>query len=317
MKKHMESALCIQNLCKQYKNGTVALNDVSMNVNVGDFFALLGPNGAGKSTLINTIAFLSKQTAGCINVYGFDQERQKNKVKSLIGLVPQEFNFNILENPFEIVVNQARFYGIRKSVAKKRAEALLKELDLWGKRSVMAMSLSGGMKRRLMIARALVHQPTLLLLDEPTAGVDIEIRKSMWNFLREKNLEGMTIILTTHYLEEAETLCNKVAIINKGKILVCDEMQKLLINHQDKKLIIDLQMPLPISPEIEGCRFNFISDLVYEVEILQGYELGALLAQFDRHKINIKAVRNLNNRLETLFLEHVTKGKEYGYATDV
>ena len=221
-------ALSVHGLTKTYKNGVQALKGIDLEVEQGDFFALLGPNGAGKTTLIGITTSLVTKSGGTVEVFGHDIDRELEAAKSCIGVVPQELNFNMFESPLTIVVNQAGFYGIDRSVARVRAEKYLKQLQLWDKRNSMARGLSGGMKRRLMIARALMHEPQLLILDEPTAGVDIEIRRSMWEFLREINDSGTTIILTTHYLEEAETLCRNIAIIDGGRIAERDRMSSLL-----------------------------------------------------------------------------------------
>ena len=232
----MSHAVAVQNLRKTYPGGVEALKDVSLTIEEGDFFALLGPNGAGKTTLINILTSLVKKTSGEAHIYGASIDTEPERAKLHTGLVPQEFNFNIFEKVINIVVTQAGYYGIPRKEAKARAEIILKDLGLWEKRNVKAQTLSGGMKRRLMIARALIHKPSLLILDEPTAGVDVELRRSMWEYLRKINGEGTTIILTTHYLEEAEALCRNVAMINKGEIVVNESMQSLLKRHGDRKL---------------------------------------------------------------------------------
>ena len=229
-------AVSIQALRKTYQGGVEALKGVDLNIAEGDFFALLGPNGAGKTTLISILCGLATKTSGTVEIYGTSIDRDASLAKTYIGLVPQEFNFNIFERVLDIVVNQAGYYGVPRAEALPRAQEILKELGLWEKRFDMAQKLSGGMKRRLMIARALVHRPRLLILDEPTAGVDVELRRSMWDFLRALNKNGTTIILTTHYLEEAEQLCRTVAIINKGEIVLKDTMQALLAQHEEKRL---------------------------------------------------------------------------------
>lgn len=232
----MSNAVSVRDVKKTYKGGVVALKGVSLEVSEGDFFALLGPNGAGKTTLIAILAGLVVKTSGDVEIFGASIDTQQEKAKSYIGLVPQEFNFNIFEKVFDIVVNQAGYYGIPRSRAIKDAEEVLTQLGLWEKRGEMAQKLSGGMKRRLMIARALIHHPKVLILDEPTAGVDVELRRSMWDFLRKINAEGTTIILTTHYLEEAEQLCRNIAVINKGEIVANESMSGLLARNGDKKL---------------------------------------------------------------------------------
>jgi len=240
----MNKALEISNLNKTYKNGFTALNSVSLSVEKGDFFALLGANGAGKSTLIGIISSLVNKSSGDVSIHGFDLEMQRSEAKAMIGLVPQEFNFNVFEPVEEILLNQAGYYGVPRKEARIRAQQLLEQLELWGKRRSMASELSGGMKRRLMIARALIHRPKLLILDEPTAGVDIEIRRSMWDFLKQLNAAGITIILTTHYLEEAESLCRNIAIINKGDIVENTSMKSLLSRLQTQTFVLDLKTPL-------------------------------------------------------------------------
>jgi ABC-2 type transport system ATP-binding protein len=245
----MEYALKISQLKKTYDNNFQALKGIDIEVKKGDFFALLGANGAGKSTAIGIICSLVNKTEGDIEVFGYNIDTQREQVQEHIGLVPQEFNFNIWEPVLEIILNQAGYYGIDRNTAKQRAEELLKHLDLWDKRNELAQNLSGGMKRRLMIARALIHNPKLLILDEPTAGVDIEIRRSMWGFLSQLNKAGTTIILTTHYLEEAESMCNNIAIINKGKVIESTSMKELLSRLQVETFVLDLKEPLEQLPE--------------------------------------------------------------------
>src|SRR5690348_5738012 len=234
------NALSVRGLTKTYKNGVEALKGIDLDVEEGDFFALLGPNGAGKTTLIGIVTSLVNKSGGEASVFGHDIDRELEVAKACIGVVPQEINFNMWETPFTIVVNQAGFYGIPRPVAKQRAEKYLRQLGLWDKKDKMSRSLSGGMKRRLMIARALMHEPRLLILDEPTAGVDIEIRRSMWDFLREINSQGTTIILTTHYLEEAETLCRNVAIIDEGRIIENDAMANVIGKLQLEVFVLSL-----------------------------------------------------------------------------
>lgn len=250
----MTPAVSVSNLRKQYPNGGVeALRGINLEVAQGDFFALLGPNGAGKTTLIGILSNLVYKTSGTAAIFGHDVTTDASKAKTFIGLVPQEFNFNIFEKVLDIVVDQAGFYGIPRKEALANAEPLLKELGLWEKRSEPSQKLSGGMKRRLMIARALIHKPQLLILDEPTAGVDVELRRSMWSFLRKMNTEGVTIILTTHYLEEAEQLCRTVAVINKGEILIHEPMKKLLERHGGEEKLEDIYLKL-IGEEKEGAK---------------------------------------------------------------
>jgi len=296
-------ALSISNLRKTYPNGFTALKGVNLEVEQGDFFALLGANGAGKSTTIGIISSLINKTSGDVSVFGHDISVEISQAKSCIGLVPQEFNFNVFEPLEEILINQAGYYGIPRKVAKERAEKYLKQLQLWDKRREMARELSGGMKRRLMIARALVHQPKLLILDEPTAGVDIEIRRTMWNFLKQINSEGITIILTTHYLEEAESLCNRIAIIDKGETVEQTEMKTLLASLNNETFVLDLNthnQTLPAS--VEGCEIQAIDEQTIEVNIAKTHSMNDLFKSLSEHGIDVMSMRNKTNRLEQLFL---------------
>src|SRR6478609_7423304 len=261
-------ALSVKGLTKTYKNGVQALKGIDLDVEEGDFFALLGPNGAGKTTLIGIVTSLVNKTAGQVGVFGHDIDRDLDRAKSCIGIVPQEINFNMFESPETIVVNQAGFYGVERGLARQRAEKYLKQLQLWEKRKTMARALSGGMKRRLMIARALMHEPKLLILDEPTAGVDIEIRRSMWDFLRQINAAGTTIILTTHYLEEAESVCRTIAIIDRGAIIVRDRMSNLLRKLQTESFILDLAAKSAL-PKLEGYQYRLVDTSTLEVEVLR------------------------------------------------
>src|ERR1700723_4698370 len=263
-------ALVLRQLVKIYKNGIKALKGIDLEVAEGDFFALLGPNGAGKTTAIGIVTSLVNKTSGTVEVFGHDIDRELETAKSCIGLVPQEVNFNMFEPVFTIVVNQAGFYGIPRPLAKKRAEKYLKQLQLWERRNSIARSLSGGMKRRLMIARALMHEPKLLILDEPTAGVDIEIRRSMWEFLRNINDAGTTIILTTHYLEEAENLCRNVAIIEGGRIIERDSMANVLRKLQTETLVLHLSEPRTTAPAVTGFRTDLADDHTLEIEVSKG-----------------------------------------------
>lgn len=302
-------ALALRNLRKTYANGLEALRGIDLEVAEGEFFALLGPNGAGKSTTIGIICSLVRKTAGAVQVFGHDLDRELNAAKSCIGLVPQEFNFNQFEPVGEIVVNQAGYYGIPRDLAWRRAETYLKQLGLWEKRRGMARQLSGGMKRRLMIARALVHQPKLLILDEPTAGVDIEIRRSMWDFLRDINARGVTIILTTHYLEEAETLCRHIAIIDRGEIIENTRMQTLLGRLHLETFVLNLRQPLAELPELPGYPLRRLDDLTLEVDVVKEQGLNALFPQLSAHGIEVSSLRNKTNRLEELFLRLVDKNE--------
>ncbi len=303
------AALTLRGLRKIYANGFNALCGIDLDVAEGEFFALLGPNGAGKSTTIGIICSLVRKSGGAVQVFGQDLDRDLGAVKSYIGLVPQEFNFNQFEPVIEIVVNQAGYYGIPRSTAQQRAETYLRQLGLWEKRRQMARELSGGMKRRLMIARALVHEPKLLILDEPTAGVDIEIRRSMWDFLRRINERGTTIILTTHYLEEAENLCRHIAIIDRGEIIENTRMQDLLSRLNQETFVLNLRRPLPVLPEIPGYPLRRLDDLLLEVDVAQELGVNALFQQLSAHGIEVSSLRNKANRLEELFLRLVDKNE--------
>jgi len=298
----MSYALSIHNLRKTYRGGVEALKGIDLQVPEGDFFALLGPNGAGKSTAIGIVCSLVRKTTGRVEVFGHDIERDRDAARSCLGLVPQEFNFNQFEPVEEIVINQAGYYGIPRAEARDRAEHYLQQLGLWGKRREMARELSGGMKRRLMIARALVHEPRLLILDEPTAGVDIEIRRSTWQFLQEINAAGTTIILTTHYLEEAEQLCNTIAIINHGRVIENLPKQELLLKLHVETFILNLKQPVPELPELDGFRVSRIDDCTLQVDISREQTVNALFEALDRHGIQVLSLRNKTNRLEELFM---------------
>ncbi len=301
-------ALELRGLSKTYQNGFEALKGIDMVVEEGDFFALLGPNGAGKSTTIGIITSLVNKSAGSVRVFDADLEREPMKVKRYLGLVPQEFNFNMFEPVEEVVTNQAGYYGVEPRLARQRAEESLKKLGLWEKRHTMARALSGGMKRRLMIARALVHDPKLLILDEPTAGVDIELRRSMWQYLREINRRGTTIILTTHYLEEAEQLCRNVAIIDHGEIIEHTSI-RALINKLDKEtMILDLKQPLSSPLEVVGYPIMATDNHTIEVEVRREQGLNPLFAELSRRGIEVMSMRNKANRLEELFLGLVEAG---------
>jgi ABC-2 type transport system ATP-binding protein len=295
----------VKGLTKTYKNGVQALKGIDLDVEEGDFFALLGPNGAGKTTLIGIVTSLVNKTAGEVGVFGHDMDRELARAKSCIGIVPQELNFNMFESPETIVVNQAGFYGVERGLAKQRAEKYLKQLQLWDKRKSMARSLSGGMKRRLMIARALMHEPRLLILDEPTAGVDIEIRRSMWDFLREINRQGTTIILTTHYLEEAEALCRNIAIINGGKIIVRDRMANLLRKLQTESFLLTLREPIVAAPEVPGYALKLVDDHTLEVEVSKEQDINDIFSRLSALGLHVISMRNKVNRLEEMFMRLV------------
>lgn len=299
------NALSVRGLTKTYKNGVQALRGLDLDVEQGDFFALLGPNGAGKTTLIGIITSLVTKSGGQARVFGHDLDRELDAAKACIGVVPQELNFNMFETPYTIVVNQAGFYGIGRGEARQRAEKYLRQLQLWDKRDKMARGLSGGMKRRLMIARALVHEPRLLVLDEPTAGVDIEIRRSMWEFLREINGHGTTIILTTHYLEEAENLCRNIAIIDGGQIIERDRMSRLLRRLHVQTFVLNVRDPLTGPLRLTGYPVVLVDDHTLEVEVLADQDLNGLFAQLTAAGIEVLSLRNKVNRLEEIFMRLV------------
>ena len=295
-------ALEINNLTKIYKNDVKALDNINLNVSQGDFFALLGPNGAGKSSTISIICDLSMKTSGSVKVFGHDIDEHSNAAKSCIGVVPQEINFSQFETCLEIVVNQGGFYGINRRLALERAEKYLKKLDLWTKRNERSRNLSGGMKRRLMIARALVHEPKMLILDEPTAGVDVELRRSMWDFLIDINKQGVTIVLTTHYLEEAESLCKNIAIIDHGKIVENTSMKILLSKLKKETFIFDLTHPTKKLPSMKNFKINSIDSTTIEVEVNRKNNLNELFEIFNESGISVASMRNKRNRLEELFI---------------
>ena len=299
-------ALQIKDLKKTYATGVEALHGIDLEVQHGDFFALLGPNGAGKSTAIGIIASLVTFSKGSVRVFGHDIVRNYAKARAHIGLVPQEFNFNQFDLVCDILVNQAGYYGIRRREARQRAQKLLEQFHLWDKRSVMALDLSGGMKRRLMIARAMIHQPQLLILDEPTAGVDLEIRHNLWQFLKEINAQGTTIILTTHYLEEAEQLCRNIAIIDNGRICTHTTMRKLLGQLDSELFVLYLKTPLPDPcPQIKGYALHCLDACTLEVTVDKNASLAHLFGELQAHGIDVISMKNKSNRLEKLFLQLV------------
>ncbi|ANU37416.1 ABC transporter ATP-binding protein [Vibrio scophthalmi] len=298
-------ALEIDQLRKTYAGGFEALKGVSLNVEKGDFYALLGPNGAGKSTTIGVISSLVNKSSGKVKIFGFDIDSDLERAKQNLGLVPQEFNFNPFETVEQIVMQQAGYYGVAKSLAKQRAEKYLTKLDLWDKRKERARNLSGGMKRRLMIARALMHEPQLLILDEPTAGVDIELRRSMWEFLKEINSEqGITIILTTHYLEEAEMLCRNIGIINRGELIENTSMKALLSKLDVETFILDVDTEQTL-PELEGVISQHEINGSLEIEIAKNKGLNHVFAQLSEQGVQVMSMRNKANRLEELFVSIV------------
>jgi len=306
----MTPALNVQALVKTYKGGFQALKGVDLRVEEGDFFALLGPNGAGKSTLIGIVASLVNKTSGKVMVYGHDLDLDPEAVKSCIGLVPQEFNFNLFLPVVEVLINQAGYYGIPRREARVRAERCLRQLELWDRRDTEMRKLSGGLKRRAMIARALVHEPRLLILDEPTAGVDIEIRRSMWDFLRELNRSGTTIILTTHYLEEAESLCRTLAIINYGIIAERSSVAELLGRLSTETFVLNLKGRVAELPELGGFVLNHVDDCTLEVEMGREHTINGLFEALSRNGIEVISLRNKQNRLEQLFLDMVDRRRK-------
>jgi ABC-2 type transport system ATP-binding protein len=299
-------ALSLCNLRKTYRNGFEALKGIDLQVEAGDFFALLGPNGAGKSTAIGIISSLVTASSGSVSIFGHDLKTERDLAKSCIGLVPQEVNFNQFDTVKSIVLNQAGYYGTPRKLALQRTEHCLKQMDLWDKRDTISRRLSGGMKRRVMIARAMVHAPKLLILDEPTAGVDIEIRRSMWTMMQEVNQQGTTIILTTHYLEEAESLCRNIAIIDEGRIVEHSDMASLLARLHIEHFILDLAQPLTTAPVIDGCEIELVSDKVLNVAIPKEIGLNHLFNQLTAQNIQVMSLKNKTNRLEQLFMDLVT-----------
>ncbi|MFM5340226.1 ABC transporter ATP-binding protein [Aeromonas veronii] len=303
------NALEISGLKKTYQGGVEALKGIDLTVKQGDFFALLGPNGAGKSTTIGIISSLVNKSAGKVKVFGYDIDSNLEQAKAQLGLVPQEFNFSQFEKVIQIVTHQAGFYGVPKAEAKIRAEKYLRQLDLWEKRDMPARTLSGGMKRRLMIARALMHEPKLLILDEPTAGVDIEIRRSMWSFLKDLNEQGVTIILTTHYLEEAEMLCRNIGIIDKGRLIENTSMKNLLGKLGRETFLLDLApgSAVPNVPEFNG---RMPDERTLEVDLDKSQSLNSLFEQLSKQQVQVVSMRNKANRLEELFVTLVEEGRK-------
>ncbi|MBG2876721.1 ABC transporter ATP-binding protein [Proteus alimentorum] len=309
----MTYALELTELTKTYHNGVKALKGIDLTVEAGDFYALLGPNGAGKSTTIGIISSLVNKSSGKVKVFGYDTDTDMVNAKRQLGLVPQEFNFNPFETVLQIVLNQAGYYGVPRKLALERAEIYLTQLDLWEKRDDRARFLSGGMKRRLMIARALMHQPKLLILDEPTAGVDIELRRSMWTFLKQLNAEGTTIILTTHYLEEAEMLCRNIGIIQRGELVENTSMKGLLSKLESETFILDLAPKSPL-PELQNYQYRLVDTSTLEVDVKREQGLNSVFAQLNAQGIQVLSMRNKANRLEELFVhlvneEHTVEGE--------
>ncbi len=312
----MTPALRICDLTKTYPNGVQALRGISLEVEEGDFYALLGPNGAGKSTTIGIVSSLVKKTSGQVSIFGFDLDTQLSLAKQQLGVVPQEFNFGMFEKVIDILGTQAGYYGIPRKRAYEQAEKYLEKLGLWDKRNRPARELSGGMKRRLMIARALVHDPRLLILDEPTAGVDIELRRSMWEFLTGINRDGTTIILTTHYLEEAESLCRDIAIIDHGSIVENTDMKSLLAKLHVETFILDLREPLAVLPQLTGYPLRLTSPLTLEVDVEKTQSLNEVFCRLDEQGVSVLSMRNKSNRLEELFVSLVEKNLNKPGAAD-
>ena len=305
-----EFALQIDNLRKTYKGGTEALKGISLKVKKGDFYALLGPNGAGKSSTIGIIGTLVTKTSGQVKIFDIDTDKDVATAKLLLGVVSQEINFSQFEKVIDIVTTQAGFYGIKKSIAEPKVETMLRRLGLWDKRNDQARTLSGGYKRRLMIAKALIHEPKLLILDEPTAGVDIELRREMWDFLKEINANGTTIILTTHYLEEAEQLCKNIGIIDHGEIVVDTSMKDLLRKLDVQGFVLDLEEPLDSEPKIEGYNLRLDDPLTLVTAINKDKSINNLFDELNKIGIKVKSMRNESNRLEELFIETIKNKNE-------
>lgn len=307
MNQSAKAALQIRQLTKVYEDGFVAIKGIDLNVAEGDFFALLGPNGAGKSTTIGIICSLVRKTEGSVAIFGHDIDADFSAAKQYVGVVPQEFNFNQFEKPIDILINQAGYFGIPAKIAAERAEKYLVQLGLWDKAHMPSRTLSGGMKRRLMIARALMHKPKLLVLDEPTAGVDIELRRSMWEFLQEINKQGTTIILTTHYLEEAESLCRNVAIIDHGQIVQNTSIRELISQLNKETFILDTREELSSCPQVDGYPLKQVDTSTLEVEVEKTQSINELFAALTSQGLHVVSMRNKTNRLEELFFDLVAK----------
>ena len=301
----MPDALNIEKLCKVYDNGLEALSNVSLSVEEGDFFALIGPNGAGKSTTIGVISSLVRKTSGTVKIFGNDIVQESYRARRLLGVMPQEFNFNPFDKVFDIIVTQAGYYGVGVREARSRATELLKQLDLWDMQQQQAQKLSGGMKRRLLIARALVSKPRLLILDEPTAGVDIELRRFLWDYLRQINREGVTVILTTHYFEEAEHLCRNIAVINRGRLIQSSSIRALLQQLQQEQFLLDLAKPIKNLPQIKGFDVNLVDPMCLEVAINRGQTLNTFYQLLSDEGVEILSMRNKVSRLEEVFMDLV------------
>lgn len=309
-------ALAIKNLTKTYANGQQALKGIDLTVKQGDFFALLGPNGAGKTTAIGIVTSLVNKTSGSVSVFGRDLDREREAAKLHIGMVPQEVNLSMFETCESILTNQAGYYGVPRRLALQRAEKYLRELRLWDRRNDVARSLSGGMKRRLMIARALIHEPNLLILDEPTAGVDIEIRRSMWEFMKQINAAGVTIILTTHYLEEAESLCRNIAIIDAGRIIENDSMANVIRKLQHEVFVLSLDEPIEVAPSFDGFPVHLRNEFELEVTVTKGQSLNTVFELLAKESLRVTSMRTKSNRLEELFMGIVEQTDRSGGSHD-
>ncbi|UDG81189.1 putative ABC transporter ATP-binding protein YadG [Candidatus Hartigia pinicola] len=311
----MHYALELSKLTKTYSDGIVALKGITLSIENGDFYALLGPNGSGKSTTIGIITSLINKTSGSVKVFNYDLDQHVDLVKQNIGLVPQEFNFNPFKTVLQILINQAGYYGVSRTIAHQRAKIYLSQLDLWEKRDQHARNLSGGMKRRLMLARALIHKPKLLILDEPTAGVDIELRRSMQIFLKKLNAQGTTVLLTTHYLEEAEMLCRNIGFIQNGKLVKNTSMKKLLSQLESETFIFDLGTKNVI-PQLQGYETRLIDTSTLEVDVKRKQGLNGVFRQLNEQHIQILSMRNKVNRLEELFINFIKKDNDINYAEE-
>jgi len=304
------AALSVNGLRKTYSDGTEAISGIDLEVRDGEFFGLLGPNGAGKSTTIGVVTSLVNKTAGTVTCFGIDLDQDPAGVKRRIGLVPQEFNFNQFEPPLQIVMQQAGYYGMPRDEARRQSEKYLRKMGLWEKRSSSARMLSGGMKRRLMIARALVHEPSLLILDEPTAGVDIELRRATWSLLREINDQGTTVILTTHYLEEAEALCRRIAIIDRGRIVEDTDKKSLLAKLHVETVVLDVECETSGELDLPGYEYRLTDPTTLEVDVPKGRSLNELFGHLTRQNVTVLSMRNKVNRLEELFVRMVEKNED-------
>lgn len=300
------NAVTIENLRKVYKNGVVAVNDLNLTIQEGDFFGFLGPNGAGKSTTIGVLCSLVSKTSGKVKIFNYDIDHDFSRAKSYLGVVPQEFNFNAFETPIKVLITQAGYFGISYHQAKRNSEIVLKQFELWDKRHEQIRTLSGGMRRRLMFARALVHEPRLLILDEPTAGMDIEIRRSSWQIMRNLNEQGITIILTTHYLEEVESLCKNIAIINQGNLIEHADTKTLINKMGSESFVLDLRHPINKLPHIDSVQISLADPATLNVDLPRSISLNELFTALSQQGIEVSSMRNKTNRLEELFVKLTT-----------